>query len=103
MPNWHLKAMTWNLTRVANGEIRRLLITIPPRHLKTVTTSVAFVAWLIGRDPSSRIIIASYGQGLADKNLKDLRRLLESEAYRSLFPDVAFNVAGPKIQTRQGG
>lgn len=103
VPNWHLKAMTWNLTRVANGDIRRLLITIPPRHLKTVTTSVAFVAWLIGRDPSLRIIIASYGHGLADKNLKDLRRLLESPAYRSLFPDVAFTFAGPKIQTCRGG
>jgi predicted phage terminase large subunit-like protein len=103
VPNWHLQAMCWQLSKVATGHTRRLLITIPPRHLKTITTSVAFVAWLIGRDPALRIIIASYGHALSQKNLVDLRRVMESPAYRRLFPEVAIHVAGPEIRTSRGG
>jgi predicted phage terminase large subunit-like protein len=103
VPNWHLKAMTYSLCRVADGEVRRLLITIPPRHLKTITTSVAFVAWLIGRNPSLRIIIASYGHSLAMKNLGDLRRVIESDAYRRIFPAASITVSGPEIRTNKGG
>ena len=103
VPNWHLEAMCWQLECVATGQTRRLLITIPPRHLKTVTTSVAFVAWLIGQNPALRIIIASYGHELAMKNLQDLRRVMESQAYRQLFPDVVIRVAGAQITTHRGG
>lgn len=103
VPNWHLEAMCWQLGRVAAGERRWLLITIPPRHLKTITTSVAFVAWLIGRDPALRIIIASYGHGLAQKNLGDLRRVLESDIYRHIFPGVDIHVSGAEIRTRRCG
>jgi predicted phage terminase large subunit-like protein len=101
--NWHLQAMCWQLSKVATGDTRRLLITIPPRHRKTITTSVAFVAWLIGRDPALRIIIASYGHALSQKNLVDLRRVMESPAYQRLFPHVAIHVAGPEIRTSRGG
>jgi len=103
VPNWHLEAMCWQLERVAAGQTRRLLITIPPRHLKTITTSVAFVAWLIGKNPALRIIIASYGQDLPMNNLRDLRRLMESQAYRRVFPGVLIKVTGSQIRTSRGG
>lgn len=103
VPNWHLKAMCYELTRVAAGDERRLLITIPPRHLKTVTASVAFVAWLIGRNPALRIIIASYGQVLAGKNLADLRQVFESDLYRRVFPGITVQATGPTLNTNRGG
>jgi predicted phage terminase large subunit-like protein len=103
VPNWHLEAMTWRLTQLAKGQVRRLLITMPPRHLKTITTSVAFVAWLLGHNPSLRIIMASYSTQLAMKNLADLRRIMESQQYRAMFPGTVISVSGQKILTSRGG
>jgi hypothetical protein len=62
------------------------LITVPPRHLKTNCTSVAFPAWLLGRDPKTKILVASYGHDLAAKPARDFRSVIESPWYRRLFP-----------------
>ena len=84
--NWHIDAMCYQLTRVETGECRRLLITVPPRHLKSITTAVAFVAWLLGRDPGKRIMVASYGDELATKHGEHCRAVMTSAWYRRLFP-----------------
>ena len=65
MHNWHIQAIAWHLQQVYEGRIRRLLITVPPRHLKSLCASVAFPAWLLGRDPAIRIISASYANEFA--------------------------------------
>src|SRR6266404_7759462 len=49
-PNWHIGAIAYQLTRVQNGEVKRLLINQPPRSLKSISVSVAYVAWLLGHD-----------------------------------------------------
>jgi hypothetical protein len=49
LPNWHIRAITHALDRVERGECKRLIITMPPRSLKSVTASVAFPAWLLAR------------------------------------------------------
>jgi hypothetical protein len=54
--NWHLEAITYALTRVLNGETKRLIITVPPRSLKSICASVAFPAFVLGQDPTRRII-----------------------------------------------
>ncbi len=59
-PNWHLEAICYALTRVMRGEISRLIITVPPRHLKSICASVAFPAFGLGHDPTRRIICVSY-------------------------------------------
>ncbi|HEY5072633.1 MAG TPA: hypothetical protein VII63_11455, partial [Caulobacteraceae bacterium] len=90
-PNWHIEAMTQALRKVWLGETRRLLITVPPRHLKSITTAVAFPAWVMGLDPSKRFLVASYGGELAAKHARDFRMVMESSWYRRLFPrTVAF-------------
>src|SRR3984893_13792903 len=58
--NWPVDAVTHQLMRVHSGECRRLLINQPPRSLKTICVSVAYVAWLLGHDPTRRVIVASY-------------------------------------------
>ena len=50
-PNWHIEAMAWHLQQCFEGNIKRLLITLPPRNLKSISASVAFPAWVLGRTP----------------------------------------------------
>ena len=84
--NWHVEAMAWHLQQCADGKINRLVINLPPRHLKSICASVAFPAWLLGRDPTMRIICASYSENLASKHALDCRAVMESDWYRRAFP-----------------
>ena len=68
------------------GRTRRLIISVPPRHLKSHLASVAFPAWCLGHDPSVQIVCASYAQDLADKLSRDCRRIVASDRYQRLFP-----------------
>ena len=67
---------------------KRLIITQPPRSLKSICTSVAFVAWSIGHDPSKRFACVSYSQELAATFARQFRAVLVSDWYRALFPNV---------------
>ena len=86
LPNWHIEAMSHALTQVADGKTRRLIINIPPRHMKSISASVALVAYILGHDPSAKIICASYSSDLALKLHNDTRRVMTSVWYRALFP-----------------
>jgi predicted phage terminase large subunit-like protein len=83
--NWHIDALAWQLDRVRRGEIRRLIVNMPPRSLKSITSSVAFPAFVLGRDPTRRIICVSYSGDLAKKHSDDFRALLDSDWYKSIF------------------
>ena len=71
--NWHLEVIAAKLTEVREGKIRRLIINLPPRYLKSLLASIAFPAWHLGHDPSAQILCVSYGQDLADKLARDCR------------------------------
>jgi hypothetical protein len=86
-PSWHIEAIAHRLESVRTGEIWRLIINMPPRSLKSITASVAFPAFALGRDPSRRILCVSYSADLAKKHANDFRALLEAPWYRSLFPE----------------
>ena len=64
-PSWHIDAIAYQLTRLRTGEINRLLINLPPRSLKSISVSVAYVAWLLGHNPWLGFIVASYSSELA--------------------------------------
>jgi hypothetical protein len=83
---WHVEAIAWRLERVRRGEVRRLIINMPPRSLKSIAASVGFPAFVLGHDPSRRIICVSYSGDLAKKHANDFRAVLESPWYRSAFP-----------------
>jgi predicted phage terminase large subunit-like protein len=104
--NWHIEAMCHNLSKVARGDVRRLIITIPPRHLKSICTSVALPAFILGHDPTRRIICVSYSQELAVKHANDCRSVMNSDWYRRLFPgskiDSAKNTETEIMTTRRG-
>jgi predicted phage terminase large subunit-like protein len=84
--NWHLELIAAKLTAVRQGKIRRLIINLPPRHLKSLMASIAFPAWCLGHDPSAQILCAGYGQDLADKLARDCRGIMMSPWYRRIFP-----------------
>ena len=85
-PNWHLEAVTHKLAQVANGEVRRLIITLPPRSLKSLCASVALPAWFLGRHPSERVIVISYSDMLARTHANDFRLLVSHPIYQASFP-----------------
>ncbi|MCO5064999.1 MAG: phage terminase large subunit [Rhizobiaceae bacterium] len=86
--NWHIAAICHLLEQVEAGKIKRLLVTLPPRSLKSHLASVCFPAWLLGRDPSRKIICASYGDSLATDFSNGTRLLMKTAWYRRLFPDL---------------
>ncbi|HEY3777327.1 MAG TPA: phage terminase large subunit [Rhizomicrobium sp.] len=103
--NWHIEVMAAKLEAVRRGELKRLAIALPPRHLKSHLVSIAFTAFLLGHDPTRQIICASYAQDLADKLSRDCRALMGSEFYRALF-DTSFapdKQAVSEFATTQGG
>jgi predicted phage terminase large subunit-like protein len=93
LPNWHIEAISYALTRVMSGEIKRLIITVPPRSLKSICTSVAFPAFVLGHDPTRRIICVSYSEALAKKHANDFRAVMQSQFYRRLFPKTRISKA----------
>jgi predicted phage terminase large subunit-like protein len=84
--NWHLEVIAAKLTAVREGKIRRLIINLPPRHLKSLMASIAFPAWCLGHDPSAQILCVSYAQDLSDKLARDCRSIMLSPWYRQIFP-----------------
>ncbi len=89
IPNWHIEAIAHELMRVREGKARRLIINQPPRTLKSIATSVAFPAFLLGHDPSFRIICVSYSNDLASELHRQFRMVVDAPWYRELFPEFA--------------
>jgi len=87
LPNWHIEAMTYAAELVMDGTIKRLIATMPPRHLKSIIFSVALPAFLLGLDPKKRIICVSYSNELAVKHANDFRAVMNSPWYRRVFPN----------------
>lgn len=85
LDNWHVAVLAAKLEGVRRGETRRLIVNLPPRHLKSHAASVAFPAWWLGHDPSAQILCVSYGQELSDKLSRDCRALMTSRFYERLF------------------
>ena len=91
--NWHIAAMAYQLDQIRLGKSRRLVITIPPRHLKSIVVSVALPAFLLGHDPTLKIVCVSYSNDLATKHASDFRAILGSDWYRRIFPTMKISPA----------
>ncbi|WP_420346175.1 phage terminase large subunit [Pelagibius sp.] len=104
-PNWHIEAITYQLMRCYGGENRRLAITQPPRSLKSICTSVAFVAWALGHNPGLRFLCVSYSDALATEFTRQFRMVVESSWYKRVFPAMRLKkeTRTECITTRGGG
>lgn len=113
--NWHLEAICYALDRVRLGEVKRLIITLPPRSLKSTISSVALPAYLLGHNPSAKLICLSYASDLSFDFARKCRALMNSQFYRDLFPgtvisaerdsvaDFVTTQRGHRISTSVGG
>jgi predicted phage terminase large subunit-like protein len=88
--NWHIEVIASALEECRLGKLRRLIINVPPRSLKSHMTSIAFVAWLMGHNPAVQVACASYSQDLADKLAGDCRSVMAAQWYQDLFPRTRF-------------
>lgn len=93
----HIELLVSRLEACRAGKIRRLIVNLPPRSLKSHAVSVVFPAWVLGHDPTAQIICASYGQDLADKHARDSRILMASAFYRRLFPNTCLSTEKQSI------
>ncbi len=82
-PNWHIDAICEHLEAASRGEVRRLLITIPPRHMKTLQAAVFWPAWVWLSRPERRFLYASYAHSLSITHSLICRRLIQSEGVGS--------------------
>jgi len=113
--NWHIAVIADALEECRIGKLKRLIINVPPRSLKSHMASVAFPAFLLGQNPSAEIVCASYAQDLADKLAGDCRSVIMSEWYKELFPatrlssrrpalnDYSTTLKGRRLSTSVGG
>ena len=101
----HHYALDAALMRVYAGEIKRLVINIPPRYSKTEFV-VNFVAWTMGQFPDCEFIYSSYSGRLASKSSWDCRSIIQHPEYRAIFPHVQLrddSAAKDEWRTTAGG
>ena len=104
MGNWHIDAIAHFLTEAIEGRKPRVIINLPPRQLKSFLVSVVFPAFILGMDPTAKIICCSYSEELAKVLARDFRRIVESDWYQQLFPEVrAVKVTETDFVTDAGG
>ena len=102
--NWSIDAIVYHLECAFQGQMPRLIINLPPRHLKSFIVSVAFPAFILGLDPEAKISCISYSDELARVLSRDFRRLIESPWYRMVFSNVDFpKVTEGEAVTSDGG
>jgi len=91
---------------VAKGELKRLIINMPPRHTKSEFASYLLPAWFLGRYPNKKVIQTSHTAELAVGFGRKVRNLVDSEAYKAVFPNVALrhdSKAAGRWATNEGG
>ncbi|MGB6663068.1 MAG: terminase, partial [Xanthobacteraceae bacterium] len=84
--NWHIELLAAKLEACRLGKIKRLIINIPPRSLKSICASVALPAWLLGKDPAAQVMCVSYAQDLSEKHARDCRAVMSTDWFQGLFP-----------------
>lgn len=89
--NWHHERLCDALDKLVAGDIKRLMVFMPPRNGKSELGSRRFPAYLLGKDPNAQIIASSYSADLASRMNRDVQRIIDSDEYRELFPDVGLN------------
>jgi predicted phage terminase large subunit-like protein len=96
-PNWHIDAIVEHLEAATRREITRLLINIPPGHMKSLNVSVLWPVWWWTFEPPIRFLTASYGEEISTRDAVKSRRLIQSAWYRARWGHV-YKLAGDQNQ-----
>jgi len=107
VPGWHLDAIAEHLQAVSEGQIKRLLVNMPPRHGKSSLISALWSAWLLLNNPAIRLLCGSYALNLATRDNLKVRRIVKSpwfqQRYGHLFTIVKDQDAKMKFETNKLG
>jgi len=102
----HHEIMAEAFERVANGELKRLIINMPPRHTKSEFASYLLPAWFLGRYPDKKIIQTAHTAELAVGFGRKVRNLVNSKDFKRIFPNVSLQAdskAAGRWNTNKGG
>jgi len=102
----HHSEMAEAFERVANGEVKRIIINMPPRHTKSEFASYLLPAWFLGKFPKKKVIQTSHTAELAVGFGRKVRNLVDSDVYKSIFPGVGLqsdSKAAGRWATNKGG
>ena len=102
----HHEKMAAAFERVARGEVKRLIINMPPRHTKSEFASYLLPAWFLGKFPGKKVIQTSHTAELAVGFGRKVRNLVDSETYKTIFPGVGLqqdSKAAGRWATNKGG
>lgn len=97
--HWHHRLLARKLEALEAGTLSRLIVCLPPQHGKSELVCRRFPAWVLGRNPSTRLIACTHTATLAEAHSRDVQRILSSADYREVFPDVVL----PGPATRSAG
>lgn len=100
-PNWHHIELCKLLDRFVAGEIRRLIVCLPPRYGKSELVSRRLPAFILGKHPDDGIIATSYGADLASMMNRDVQRIIDGEQYHDVFPET--KLYGENVRTTAQG
>ncbi len=102
----HHRVIAEKLEKIATGELKRLIVNMPPRHSKSEFASYLMPAWFLGRNPKLKIIQATHNTELAVRFGRKVRNLIETEAYYEIFPETKLKTddkAAGRWGTEAGG
>jgi hypothetical protein len=89
--NWHHDYIAKILTEFSEGNIKKLMLFVPPQHGKSELTSRRFPPFLFGKNPNLRIAACSYNDTFASKFNRQVQRIIDSDEYKEIFPEVKLN------------
>lgn len=102
----HHRLLISKLENVLRGTIKRLIVTMPPRHSKSLTTTQMFPGFYLGHKPDKSIIMASYGDSLATDFGRYVRNSMQTSFYENIFPEVKISddsSSNSRFHTNKGG
>ena len=81
----YLEVVATKLMEFAEGTTKRILVNLPPRHLKTQLGSVCLAAWILAHKPNTKIIVVAYSEELAEQIARSIRSILQAGWFKELF------------------
>jgi predicted phage terminase large subunit-like protein len=102
----HHRLIADKLTRVAKGELRRLIVNMPPRHTKSEFASIYFPSWMMGLKPDLKIMQTTHTADLSINFGRKVRNLMDTDEYKNIFPEASLaadSKSAGKWQTGGGG
>lgn len=99
---WFHMDIALQLQRLYSGEIKRLMLFVPPQNGKSTLASRYFPAWVFGKNPNTRIIHAAYGYDLVQGFSRDIQRVIDSPEYNAIFSNTILSGNSVNAETKKG-